>query len=63
MPNMNNLIRYCNCKNNEKLITYNQLKTGGNDPTMTKAMKISNYSRNGKCKSYIKTNNNVNAGY
>lgn len=60
---MNNLIRYCNCKNNEKLITYNQLKTGGNDPTMTKAMKISNYARNGKCANYVKTNNNANVGY
>jgi hypothetical protein len=60
---MNNLIAYCNRKNDEKLITYKQLKTEGNDPTMTKAMKIANYARNSKCKSYIKTNNNVNAGY
>lgn len=60
---MNNLIRYCNCKNNEKLITYNQLKTGGNDPSMTKAMKIANYAKNNKCTTYIKTNNNVNVGF
>ena len=60
---MESLIRYCNCKKNEKLIAYNQLKTGGNDPTLTKTMKTAYYAKNGKCTTQIRINNNVNVGY
>jgi hypothetical protein len=40
---INNLKKMCDCLNGEKLVIYNQLKTGGNDPTITKAMQYSTY--------------------
>lgn len=46
MRNMNNLTTYCNYQNNQKLINYKLLKTGGNDPTMSKAMRYSKYVNN-----------------
>jgi len=44
MPcNLNNLTTYCNTVNNKKLIRYNKLVTGGNDPSISKAMRYSQY--------------------
>jgi hypothetical protein len=60
---MNNLIRYCNRKNDEKLINYKQLKTEGNNPSITKAMRFSNIVKHNKWTTQIRTNNNVNVGY
>jgi hypothetical protein len=42
---INNLTKMCNCSNAQKLINYNQLKTGGNDPSISKAMRYSQYVR------------------
>lgn len=50
---MNSILYYCNKKCNN--VQYNKLVTGGNDPTITKAMqyshKMAGYDRN-KC-SYV----------
>lgn len=41
MPNMNNILQCCN----NNTVKYNKLVTGGNDPTITKAMKYSQTAR------------------
>ena len=33
----------CDCLNGQKLIDYKKVKTGANDPTLTKAMRYSQY--------------------
>ena len=55
-PNMNNLITYCNEKTCEKNILYNKLKTGTNDPSLSKAMQYSQYLRT------YRRNHQVNMG-
>ena len=45
---INNLKKMCDCLNGEKLVIYNQLKTSGNDPTITKAMLYSTYVKSGR---------------
>ena len=39
--NMNNIIKYCNCKQNVANIGYNKKVTGGNDPRISKRMRYS----------------------
>jgi hypothetical protein len=47
--NMNNIFKFCEKKNCENAVQYNKLKTGFNDPHMSKQMLIAqqanNYSR------------------
>jgi hypothetical protein len=43
----------CDCLNGEKLIQYNKLKTGGNDPSISKAMRYATYVRTTKSASLI----------
>ena len=51
MPcNLNNLTTYCNTVNNKKLIQYNKLVTSGNDPSISKAMRFSQYVKSSKTK-------------
>lgn len=57
---MNNLTTLCDYLNGQKLINYNLLKTGGNDPSMTKAMKYSTYVKNSRSQSISKPVNNTN---
>ena len=52
---INNLKKMCDCLNNEKLIIYNKLKTGGNDPTVTKAMQFSAYIKSSRSKNIMYT--------
>ena len=49
------LKQMCDCLNNEKLIIYNKLKTGGNDPTVTKAMQFSAYIKSSRSKNIMYT--------
>lgn len=49
----NNLSKMCDCLNGEKLIQYNKLKTGGNDPSISKAMRYATYVRTTKSASLI----------
>ena len=46
---MNDIVKFCDKKNCEKLIRYNKLVTGGNNPQLSSKMKcsqqIQNYSR------------------
>ena len=64
--NVFDIIKYCNEKNCEKA-KYAKLVTGGNDPSITKAMKYSQYVNNSKSGSVLyKVNNpdpptNINA--
>ena len=54
MPcNLNNLTTYCNTVNNKKLIQYNKLVTGGNDPSISKAMRYSQYVKYSKTRANI----------
>lgn len=49
MPcNLNNLTTYCNTVNNKKLIQYNKLVTSGNNPSISKAMRYSQYVKSSK---------------
>ena len=48
---INNLSKMCDCLNGQKLINYNKVKTGGNDPTISKAMAYSQYIRTSQSKS------------
>lgn len=45
---MNNIFKFCEKKKCERLVQYNKLKTGGNDPNMSKnmlyAQSVNNYS-------------------
>ena len=51
MPcNLNNLTTYCNTVNNKKLIQYNKMVTSGNDPSISKAMRYSQYVKSSKTK-------------
>ena len=42
---INNLTKMCDCLNGQKLINYKIAKTGGNDPSISKAMRYSQYVR------------------
>jgi len=42
----NNIQKYCSIANCLKQIQYVPLQTGGNDPSITKAMRFSQYVRN-----------------
>ena len=37
----NDLVKYCACKSTMKTVLYNKLKTGVNDPSITKRMRYS----------------------
>jgi hypothetical protein len=51
MYTMFNIIRYCEArKNNKCAVNYSNLKTSGNDPSISKKMRYSQISRNGKYK-------------
>lgn len=51
MYTMFNIIRYCEAQKNNKCVNnYSNLKTAGNDPSITKKMRYSQISRNGKYK-------------
>ena len=47
--NMNNIFKFCEKKKCERIVKYNKLKTGGNDPNASKRMlcaqRATNYSR------------------
>lgn len=45
---INDLKKMCDCLNGQKLIDYKKVKTGGNDPTLSKAMQYSQYVKNSR---------------
>jgi hypothetical protein len=45
---INDLKKMCDCLNGQKLIDYKLAKTGGNDPTLSKAMRYSQYVKNSR---------------
>jgi hypothetical protein len=55
------LSRYCDIKNCQKEILYKQLKTGGNDTSVTAKMKYAQYTRGpvGKCTKTLDSNGNI----
>lgn len=53
--NSNDLVKYCQCQSSLKLVMYNKLKTGANDPSISNRMRYSQIVKNGKRSS--------NAGY
>ena len=55
---MNNIITYCNAKTCEKNIEYNKLKTGTNDPSLSKAMRYSQYLRTYRRNHQVNTSTN-----
>jgi len=48
MPGLNNLIQYCNCQRAKQAAEYIQVKTGGNDPTISKRMLYSQYIKSSR---------------
>ena len=44
--NSNDLQKYCEYQNCQKQIIYSKVKTGGNDPSVSKRMKYAQYVRN-----------------
>lgn len=42
----NDLQKYCEYQNCQKQVVYSQVKTGGNDPSISKRMRYSQYVRN-----------------
>ena len=42
----NDLKKYCEWANCQKQVAYSQVKTGGNDPSISKRMRYSQYVRN-----------------
>jgi len=45
---INDLKKMCDCLNGQKLIDYKKAKTGANDPTLTNAMRYSQYVKNSR---------------
>ena len=45
---INDLKKMCDCLNGQKLIDYKKTKTGANDPTLTNAMRYSQYVKNSR---------------
>ena len=59
----NDLQKYCELANCQNQVTYNQLKTGTNDPSISKRMRYSQYIKSassvGKCSKILDSNGNV----
>ena len=55
----NDLQKYCAFQNCQKQVVYSQVKTGGNDPTISQKMKYARYVRGpvGKCTKSLDTQN------
>ena len=45
---MNNLIQFCNCQRAKHAAEYKQVKTGANDPTISRRMLYSQYIRSSR---------------
>ena len=55
--NLNNLTKLCDYLNGQKVIEYNKLKTGMNDPKLSKAMQYSSYIKTSRSRSIIYNQN------
>jgi predicted GIY-YIG superfamily endonuclease len=55
------LKKYCEQANCKKMVIYSQVKTGGNDPSISKKMQYARYVRGptGKCTKVLDQNGNV----
>jgi hypothetical protein len=60
-PSSNDLAKYCAYANCQKQITYNRLKTGANDPSISQKALYAKYVRGptGKCTKVLGPNGNI----